>query len=569
MLSLFCRLPLIPDSDKRRATGRELEQPHMLERARLKDCLHAEVDQAYDGVIVGAGIGGLVAGVLLSGAGRKVLVLDQGPQPGGCTTCFVRKGFRFDVGLHYVGEAGPQGRLRRIFDACGLEDLSFKRVARDLEEIRFPDFSITVPGSREGFRLQLLRDFPEEQGGIEKYFRFLEEVEKVSRAMMSGSRWRALRALAGSPSFIRHLRGTAEQLVCRCTDNPRLRAVLMARSGTYGVAPREVSAVLYGGLNNHYLESGSWFPQGGGQELSDRLARQILDAGSHLRLRCRVSSIEVKRKRARGVFFTSPSLGSRYVGANWVISNADLKTTVRDLIGEKHFPNRFASRIGGFEMARPMFSAYLGLDLPNEALGCPTGNCWLMNGTDVNAEYDAIRRGQMADSPNIYVSVGSVKEGPGGDAAPPGSSTMELLAVAPPAPHFWGVTEEEVASGAYSRVPAYREKKEAVLERCIDTAERLIPNLRRHILHRSAATPLTLRRFVMSTDGSAYGFSSTPGQFFNRRPGVRSPVKGLYFCGANTRTGHGIIGASLSGLEVADALLGQHLAQRTLAGSSN
>ncbi|MBI2389590.1 MAG: hypothetical protein HYV09_08340 [Deltaproteobacteria bacterium] len=62
-------------------------------------------------------------------------------------------------------------------------------------------------------------------------------------------------------------------------------------------------------------------------------------------------------------------------------------------------------------------------------------------------------------------------------------------------------------------------------------------------------------RYTQATDGTGYGLAATPEQFFDGRPGYRGPLGALYFCGASTRAGHGIVGAMASGKAGAGKIL--------------
>ena len=57
-----------------------------------------------DAIVIGSGIGGLTVANILSRTGKRVLVLEQHDQAGGCCHTFIDKGFEFDVGIHYIGE---------------------------------------------------------------------------------------------------------------------------------------------------------------------------------------------------------------------------------------------------------------------------------------------------------------------------------------------------------------------------------------------------------------------------------------------------------------------------------
>ncbi|HVY61528.1 MAG TPA: FAD-dependent oxidoreductase, partial [Planctomycetota bacterium] len=73
-----------------------------------------------DAVVIGSGAGGLAAAVALARAGRSVLVLEQHYLPGGWCHSFDLGGYRFSPGVHYLGECGPGGRMRRVYEGLGL-----------------------------------------------------------------------------------------------------------------------------------------------------------------------------------------------------------------------------------------------------------------------------------------------------------------------------------------------------------------------------------------------------------------------------------------------------------------
>jgi all-trans-retinol 13,14-reductase len=512
---------------------------------------------AYDVVVVGAGMGGLVSAALLARAGRRVLIVDGHYVAGGNATVFRRRRWEFDVGIHYIGDCGPNGTIPRILRTCGAEGVRFRPMDADLDCCTFPDFDFAIPRDRETFRARLLARFPSEARGITRYFRFLAQVDRAQRAMMERARWRRLVALVRAPLVLRWGNGALGAFLDSCTRDPRLRAVLTAQNGTYAVAPSRVSAILHAGLQNHYLVDGGWYPEGGGQVMADRLAEAIEEAGGHVRLRTRATRVEVDGGRVTGVALESRHHGALRVAAPVVISDADLKRTVLELVGAEHFPPAFVARVKRFEMALPLFVVYLGLDVPPAWLPYGNVNRWLFDSYDFDADYRCLTTGALPERPFLYIATASHKDPENRRLAALGHTNLQVMTLVPAAPKFWGVSEASLRDGSYVRSEAYCFMKEQVTRRLLAQAERVIPGLAEHIVYREAATPLTHTRFTGSTGGTSYGIAATPAQFLARRPGASTPVAGLYLAGASTRSGHGIIGAMVSGVTAADAILAQ------------
>src|SRR5687768_4664646 len=75
------------------------------------------IKENFDALVIGSGIGGLAAGVILAKHGKKVAVLERHYTAGGFTHTFTRKNYEWDVGLHYIGEMDkPTRLLRQAFD---------------------------------------------------------------------------------------------------------------------------------------------------------------------------------------------------------------------------------------------------------------------------------------------------------------------------------------------------------------------------------------------------------------------------------------------------------------------
>lgn len=509
----------------------------------------------WDVIVVGAGIGGLTAAALLARRGRAVLVVDRHYAAGGNATVFRRPGYEFDVGVHYLGQCGPGGLLPRTLAAAGAE-VEFAPMDPDgFDTLVFPDFELRVPAGLDRYRDRLVEQFPSERRGIDRYIRLLGEVDLLLRAGPNPRR--LLSALPGSLRAIRWSNATLAAFLDTCTRDARLRAVLAAESGDYAQPPSRASLPLHAALMAHYLQQGAFYPRGGGQVMSDRLAESIEASGGKLLLSTRVRRILVEGGRAAGVVLENKHVGQRTVRAPIVISNADIKQTLLALIEPEALRARTRKKAERWEMSPALGVLYLGVR--SDVLGRRTANTnyWQSPDYDPERAYADARAGRFSERPFLFVSIASLKDPDNPRLAPPGKVNLQVMSLAPSDPRAWGVSEEQAADGSYSDDPAYLQRKRSYSERLLAEAERLFPGISGAIDRAELATPLTHSRYTLSSGGTSYGLALIPEQFLLRRPGASTEIPGLYLCGASLRTAHGISGSMQSGVMAAAAVAGR------------
>ena len=513
-----------------------------------------------DVAIVGCGLGGLTAGAYLARAGLKVACFDSHYVAGGCATMFERgrsdERYCFDVGLHYIGDCGPGGMIPGLLRGVGV-DRTFAPMDPDgFDTLVLPDLRFRVPVGLERYRERLVATFAAEKRGIDRYVRFLHEVDRAQRQMEHAGGRMGLRALLDVALHGRLLAkwrsATIGAVVRECTRDPRLQAVLLGQNGDYGVPPSEASAVLHAGLQNHYFR-GAWYPRGGGQTIADGLADAIEAHGGSIHLRCGVERILLEDGRAVGVRIESGGRhGGAEVRARAVLSNADLKRTLLELVGPEQLPLEWLGRARDFQMGGALYLLCLGVRHDFVAAGMTATNYWQFDSYDMDSFYREARVGDRPVPRGCYITSTAFKDPTTGGHAPPGVTAVEVMTLVPHDLRAWGVdSPADVASGRYRKLPGYVERKAAVEADLIGRLDRLFPGSAAGIVFREGASPITHERFTRATDGTGYGLAATPAQMMKGRPGYTGPLPGLWLCGASTRAGHGVVGAMTGGQRAA------------------
>ncbi|WP_206055222.1 NAD(P)/FAD-dependent oxidoreductase [Nocardia sp. CS682] len=532
----------------------------------------------FDAIVVGAGIGGMTAAAYLAVAGKRTLVLEAYDVIGGCTHVFRRAGkWEFDVGVHYLGDCGPNGQIPTILRGLGLDKkIEFLPLDPDgFDTIVFPDLTLKIPRGWDNYQRNLIEAFPAEARKIRRVVGILRRIG----ASIDHSRTPA--SLLGNAKFLLAAGIHAPWAMVPLTQllnahllSPPLKAAMSVQYGTYASPPHRTPVAVHAFMLQNFLSDGAWFPKGGGQVLSTRLGEVVVANGGQIRTRSAVRRILVDNKAVAGVELAD---GTRFT-APIVVSNADLKQTYLELVGRKHLRRTTIARVERLRMSQSFFNCYLGVDLDLSTRMANTNFYSLPTSEDVTSLFQALSENKPGYTKDeriaearkrlpAYVSVTTVKDPDNPHGAPTGSSVLEVMTLVPSEPEFWGLTAWPAAGDdSYQRNPEYLRVKAAFTEIMIARVAEVIPGIADHIVWCEAATPLTQHRYTRATAGTPYGLELSLTQFGPLRPGTRTEIDGLFLCGASTAWGPAVEGAMLSGLHAAGAACGRDLDAEIRAG---
>ncbi|MCP5060227.1 MAG: NAD(P)/FAD-dependent oxidoreductase [bacterium] len=526
--------------------------------------------EQWDAIVIGSGLGGLSTAAYLCALGKRTLVLEAHYVAGGNSQVFRRnhKGlqYEFDVGIHYIGECGRDGMITQVLNGVGLaERVVFRPLNTDAySHLVFPDLTFRIPTGWDRYRKRLFEAFPQETEPLGRLLDVMKNVSDESRGFSRGE-FEAADLASKAPNFLQWGLRPVTGVFDEFNISRRAQAVLLGEQGCYAVRPSKTPLAVACGVTDHFLR-GAYYPEGGGQVIAARLIETIRAHGGEVRTRAPVSRIRVEKGRALGVTVARKSREEVEIDAPIVVSNADLKRTFFNLVGEEHFSEATQEQIRSLRMAIPLFCVYLGLDIDLADQGFQNSNYFIWGTDDFEAIYDELEGGRLTSDAMAYLTMASLKDPVSRHIAPEGHTNLQIMTLAPREYDVWGVERGPADGGRYHTDRDYRKRKNALTDQLIATAEQVIPDLSKHIAWKEAATPVSQERFTRSTGGTSYGIEMSTDQMGPMRVGPRTEIEGLFLVGASGPSGAGIAGVLRGGVLTAGEILETDLLRPILAG---
>jgi phytoene dehydrogenase-like protein len=513
--------------------------------------------ETRDVVIIGGGHNGLVTAFYLVKAGFKPLVLERRSQVGGAAiTEEFHPGFRCSTLAH---SAGP---LR----ADVVRDMQLER-----HGLRFstPDIS-TVSLVPDGRALVLYSDPVKAAKEIAQwsaedaaaYGDFASALVKISKVIgeallltppniddpSSGDLWgmlktgRSIRNL-GKKDLYRVLRWgpmAAADLVAEFFETEPLRATIAAR-GTFGTFLGPWSAgsalVLLLRAAADPTPAGSvQFPLGGAGAITTAMAAAAKQAGAEIRTDAAIREIRIKDGVATGVVLSS----GEEIPAKAIVSNADPKRTLLQLVDPTHLPPDFVQKIKNYRSSGTVAKINLALSALPEftALKSKGNGNLLQSRIHICPEIDYLERafdeskyGSFSRQPYLEMTFPSVSDP---SLAPAGQHVMSIYMQY--APYTLKNSDWE-------------SQRTALGETVVKTIAQYAPILPQMILHHQVITPKDLEDTYGLTGGHIFHGELALDQFFTMRPVLdwaryKTPIERLFLCGSGTHPGTGLTGGS-------------------------
>jgi phytoene dehydrogenase-like protein len=511
---------------------------------------------SYDTIVIGAGHNGLVTAAYLARAGQRVLVLERRELVGGtCVTEEIWPGYKVSTAAYVNSLLRPE-----IIRDLELKRHGFEMLPRNPSSFTpFPDGRYLLMGlDPELNRSEVAKFSAKDADALPRYEQMLERVAELIEPTLlhtppdpwSGRlgdlwqlaklAWQFRKLGKDGAQAIDILTGAARAILERWFESEQLKVTLATDAVIGAFASPSMPGTAYV-LFHHVMgecegRRGVWaYVRGGMGGITQALVAAARQHGADIRCNAPVGRILIRDGRVFGVALVD---GTEFTAAR-VASNADAHVTFFKLMEPGDLPPEFVESIQGIDYNSPVLKINVALSeppdfkaLPGSKVGphhhgtmhiCPTLDY-------MEHAYDDAKYGKPSDSPMLECTLASAVDP---TIAPPGKHLMSMFIQYAPT-HLQDGTWDEV--------------KDTFADRCFEVMDKYAPNFSRSVIERQVLSPLDLERRFNLTGGNIFHGAMTLGKLFFLRPAAgyanyRTPIKGLYLCGAAAHPGGGVMGA--------------------------
>ena len=494
----------------------------------------------------------------LARAGRRVLVLERREVVGGCVvTEELWPGFKVSTASYVNSLFRPE-----IIRDLDLKRHGFQMLPRSPSSFTpLPDGRYLLMGpDKEMTRREVSRFSKKDAENLPKYEAMLERVAAFLEPLLAETppnpwsmsplnliqlariAWDFRRLGADGQQAIEILTGAANPILDRWFESEEIKTTISTDAIIGAMATPSMPGTAYV-LFHHVMGEcegvrGVWgYVRGGMGSLSNAIAAAAKERGAEIKVNATVSRIVVKDGRACGVALAD---GTEH-HASHIASCLDANVTFLRFMERKDLPAEFVESVKNLDYSSASCKINLALsEVPNFA--CLPGSTpgpqhhgtihISPNRNYIEKAYDCAKYGYISENPVIEATIpSSIDE----TVAPKGKHVMSM---------FTQYFPYKLAPEAGT----LEENKKRYAERCIDIMTEYAPNFRKSVIDYQVLTPADLESVFGLTGGNIMQGVMAPSSLFFMRPlpgyaDYRTPVKGLYLCGAATHPGGGVIGA--------------------------
>eukprot|EP00977_Amphora_coffeiformis_P028770 scaffold36975_cov221-Amphora_coffeaeformis.AAC.7 len=517
-------------------------------------------ETAYDVVVIGSGISGLIAGNYLVNAGYRVLLVEDHSIPGGYTTNFRRGKFRFDVSNHIINGCERNGFFGKCLQKIG--EANYKGFKKLDYFTRWVDTTVGVDSklsfNMNEFMKQLIEAFPLEETGIRNYFRLYSDITgfALKFASLGGPR-RILLGLKRPRLLFRLLRlngKTGADIIDPLVADEGCRRMMTCTAPYLGMhyAVMDALTVLAMEMHLRLPGEGGFYPIGGSGQLTSYLAQRFQEKGGELLLKTRATEILFHNDRATAVRTLCHRTGcSEAFSTKSVVVASNQKSLVDEMCPRGTFPSRYRDSVHAQQPGTSLVIVWVGLKVDvKEEWGVSETEIMRLERTiqDGPAYLDNITK--TANYADLALSAVTVYSNIDPSCCPPGKSVISTQFLAD-----YDVFSRALGpGGAHGR--EYLDLKKNATDGLMTSMARAmnvtVSDLWRNVEVIEAATPVTMHEYTNNLQGAFVGWKPIPEQGMFHKVSQKTPIDNIFLCGQWCGDGKGVAGCAKTGVDAGE-----------------